>query len=571
LALAAHAALVAGLLPPGPAGIAAAAAPWLVLAAGIASDLLPRRHCAYCAFFCGNFGCILNLANGACFCSFCLGLSNSLAPLLRSCRHLPTAGFVHSQVEYGPLILERMCAITQVRGGQAAGIASMTAHSEPGRVESGAHDEGSSRRSASRGSSSSRAGVNFCVDVEAGGSPAEGVVPPPLLSSARRRLVNTKRGDMPIALRKLYVGAAGRSYPASATSAAFIGHTRFATASLPAVMETHPHEWTPFGKARVWTFEGGQFVQSERPCGIHLTHNGDLDDVHLFHRMVPVGELGLWLERVLHCPNNTRGDSPKGAGMMELLTCQGNWAAAVRYAYQDAVATAVTEASGGQALSKTAPNTAPTREWAAAWASVLDPLFQVHQGLLAQPYKGSITRFTFASVMPFVEKLLDHLEMLPPPTLATLGVAIDGVAPSAAMRAAVAESHVTLMAPLQLRKFLKRAAEAFLLHDVYEALRVLLSRSAGSFGISVLNALEPDTVAIAAWGQQMSLALHEAGCMALFGSEAAALKVPIRRSGSSPAQWEFMTQCVFLHRFCAPLPTDFCATAGSTSMRRTAK
>ena len=280
-----------------------------MLAAGIASDLLPRRHCAYYAFFCGNFGCILNLANGACFCS--LGLSNSLAPLLRSCRHLPTAGFVHSQVEYGPLILERMCAITQVRGGQAAGLASMTAHSEPGRVESGAHDEGSSRRSASRGSSSSRAGVNFCVDVEAGGSPAEGVVPPPLLSSARRRLVNTKRGDMPIALRKLYVGAAGRSYPASATSAAFIGHTRFATASLPAVMETHPHEWTPFGKARVWTFEGGQFVQSERPCGIHLTHNGDLDDVHLFHRMVPVGELGLWLSACCTAPTTRAATAPK--------------------------------------------------------------------------------------------------------------------------------------------------------------------------------------------------------------------------------------------------------------------
>ena len=479
---------------------------------------------------------------------------------------------MHSQVEYGPLILERMCAITQVRGGQAAGIASMTAHSEPGQVESGAHDESSSRCSASRGSSSGK-GVNFCIDVEAGGSPAEGVVPPPMLSSARRRLVNTKRGDMPVALRKLYVGAAGRSYPAAATSAAFIGHTRFATASLPAVMETHPHEWTPFGKARVWTFENGAFVLSERPCGIHLTHNGDLDDVHLFHRMVPVGELGLWLERVLHCPNSTRGDSPKGAGMMELLTCQGNWAAAVRYAYQDVVATVVTEASGGLPLSKGAPNTAPTRDWAAAWASVLDPLFQVHQGLLAQPYKGSSTRFTFASVMPFVETLLDHLEKRPLLTLASLGVAGEGPAPSAALRAAAAESHVTLMAPLQLRKFLKRAAEAFLLHDVYESLRVLLSRSAGSFGISVLNALEPDTVAIAAWGQQMSLALHEAGCMALFGSEAAALKVPIRRSGDNPAHWEFMTQCVPSLRSLALscTPPDSCVAAGLTSTRRTAK
>jgi hypothetical protein len=76
-------------------------------------------------------------------------------------------------------------------------------------------------------------------------------------------------------------------------------------------METHPHEWTPFAPGRVWTFEGGRFVASVRPVGIHLTHNGDLDAVHLFHHEVPVGELGLWLERVLHCANSTRGDSPK--------------------------------------------------------------------------------------------------------------------------------------------------------------------------------------------------------------------------------------------------------------------
>jgi len=211
-----------------------------------------------------------------------------------------------------------MCAITQVRGGQAAGIASMMATVAPAEVEdsrSGRYSNGRSNgtpRSSNGKANGSK--LDFGVDVEAGGVVAKGVPPPPLLASARRRLVNTKRGDMPVALRKLYIGAAGSKYPSAANSAAFIGHTRFATASLPAVMETHPHEWTPFGKARVWTFEGGSFVQSERPIGIHLTHNGDLDDVHLFHRMVPVGELGLWLERVLHCPNSTRGDSPKGAG-----------------------------------------------------------------------------------------------------------------------------------------------------------------------------------------------------------------------------------------------------------------
>jgi hypothetical protein len=226
--------------------------------------------------------------------------------------------------------------------------------------------------------------------------------------------------------------------------------------------------------------------------------------------------------------------------MMELLVCQGQWDKAVRYAYQDTVAHAVTDASGGVALTKAAPNTAPTKAWAAAWAAFLDGAFEADQNLLAQPAGKSTTRFLVGSVMPFVEALLARIGRLDAAQAAALGIAPPGVA-TAAHKAAADAAHVTLMAPLVLRKFCKRAAEAFILHDVYEALRVLLSRSAGSFGISALSAVEPDTVAIAAWGQQMSLALHEKASMALFGSEAAAMKVPVQQKGSSPAGWKFMT------------------------------
>ena len=49
-----------------------------------------------------------------------------------------------------------------------------------------------------------------------------GAAAPKMLKSARKRLVNTKRGDMPVALRKLYTSAAGGAYPpgtAAATAA----------------------------------------------------------------------------------------------------------------------------------------------------------------------------------------------------------------------------------------------------------------------------------------------------------------------------------------------------------------
>ena len=375
--------------------------------------------------FCGNFGCIIRLSDKR------------------------TAA-----LDEGPRILERMCAITQVRGGQAAGIASLVAtpvqhtpvaslaRSRSYRISgsvaaAAAADAAVPRRSEmlmdeplSLEEQGQRSGQ---VSAVALGAPA-----PFMLTSTRRRLVNTKRGDMPKALRKLYTAAAGKGYPAGAGSAAYIGHTRFATASLPAVNETHPHEWTPFGQAPVWQFADGLFRQSVRPVGIHLTHNGDLDAVRLFSHTVEVGELGLWLERVLHQANDTRGDSPKGAGMMELLTCQGRWSSAVRWAFQDCVAASLLDASGGKHLSKTAPNTAPGAPWWDAWAALLDDCTAAHQALLVVALESGGHRFVAGPVMAFVDAVVDHIRanISTPAQAATLGLHPDNLtAPGATIQA----------------------------------------------------------------------------------------------------------------------------------------
>lgn len=94
---------------------------------------------------------------------------------------------------------------------------------------------------------------------------------------------------------------------------------------------------------------------------------------------------------------------------------------------------------------------------------------------------------------------------------------------------------MTLLPKLPLRRFLKRACDAFLLNDVVESLRLLMLRSFGSFGVTAISALEPDTVAVAAYGQQMSIALHSRASIALFGSEAAAMKIPLRVGADPPA------------------------------------
>lgn len=84
--------------------------------------------------------------------------------------------------------------------------------------------------------------------------------------------------------------------------------------------------------------------------GVHISHNGDFDTLSAYshvavmimiyfytfnckhdHRVAQVNEdVGHWLERVLHVPNDLRGDSPKIAGCFDLMRVQGRWAAAAR-------------------------------------------------------------------------------------------------------------------------------------------------------------------------------------------------------------------------------------------------
>ena len=69
----------------------------------------------------------------------------------------------------------------------------------------------------------------------------------------------------------------------------FLGHTRFATSSVPSVVETHPHAWSPERRMRVWGVEegsgGGRRVRARvRNVRHYITHNGDFDFWNLFGR-----------------------------------------------------------------------------------------------------------------------------------------------------------------------------------------------------------------------------------------------------------------------------------------------
>jgi hypothetical protein len=64
-----------------------------------------------------------------------------------------------------------------------------------------------------------------------------------------------------------------------------------------------------------------------------ITHNGDFEAFAGFGELVDVGgSLGPWLEKALHQRAPAVVDSARIAGMVDLLICQGDWFAAVRWA-----------------------------------------------------------------------------------------------------------------------------------------------------------------------------------------------------------------------------------------------
>jgi hypothetical protein len=114
-----------------------------------------------------------------------------------------------------------------------------------------------------------------------------------------------------------------------------IGHTRFATSSINVVSELHPHEWIPARNEVIWKYNPslGRFERSILNTCIHITHNGDFDALEAYSQTMVNEEIGYWLEKILHQPNDLKGDSPKIAGCMELFRVQGRWGAAARLAW----------------------------------------------------------------------------------------------------------------------------------------------------------------------------------------------------------------------------------------------
>jgi hypothetical protein len=195
-------------------------------------------------------------------------------------------------------VLQSQTACTEIRGGQAGGYSTLEYLPSRGQLP---HPH-SQRLDHQEGPSS---------------FPIADSIPP---KNMRVRMVARKRHPLAADLAALYL-ARGGTIPDEASTITIIGHTRFATSSANIETELHPHEWVPFHEENVWLFDAmqGTFNRSIHVVGLHLSHNGDFDAMEAYSQTMVVEEVGLWLERILHVPNNTRGDSPKVRSQRGLL------------------------------------------------------------------------------------------------------------------------------------------------------------------------------------------------------------------------------------------------------------
>ena len=316
------------------------------------------------------------------------------------------------------------------------------------------------------------------------------------------KIVNSRRGNLTQSLEASFsrIRRHATRMGVQPMESSIIGawHYRYGTSGPPSVEETHWHEWTPAKIKTVWQIENGQWTATEKNINHRITHNGDFKAWQLFGQMIDNTRLGLWLERVLHTPNYTVGDSPKIAGVMDLLITQGMWTASVRLAYQLAIASNWENTFASHLIAKQAHNNFPSETDLNYWSDIFETAFISHIHSLSAPEniynRDSLDRLE----QDIVQKLLQDYRL----------------------------DHLSQK---QLKKFTREVIQAFLYNDVYRATQIFMARAQGSFGLVILSTLEADRVFVSALGQPITLGFNPQHQYSIYASEPAAIDAVLSR------------------------------------------
>jgi hypothetical protein len=170
--------------------------------------------------------------------------------------------------------------------------------------------------------------------------------------AVRSRVVNKKRTDLSKLVRNQVekdlrkMTTAGNVDTNTFVPRMLVGHTRFATSSLSTLDGTHPHQWTPPSKRRVYSMDnvGGipeRNTTSAVPAIIKptvvtvenfITHNGDFDFYRCHGKLYELETIQDWLSVVTETKTPASVDSCAIAGMVDILRSKGSFGLSARYA-----------------------------------------------------------------------------------------------------------------------------------------------------------------------------------------------------------------------------------------------
>ena len=316
-----------------------------------------------------------------------------------------------------------------------------------------------------------------------------------------KKIVNRKRANLTESLETAFAPIRHQAIAAGVkpieSSAIGVWHYRYATSgTAPSVLETHWHEWMGAKNQEVWQFTGREWICETKNVHHRITHNGDFDSWGIFNRQIDNVTLGLWLERVLHTSNAARGDSPKIAGIMDLLVTQGMWYPSVRLAYQQVIAASIKDAFGGKPPSKDAPNTVPSEDDLNIWARICNRVFTEEL--------ASLKRSDFSKLDPASLKLCASLQ-------------------KNLIQALKSHNSTLGWSQLRLKTFVQFALLTFFDNDPYRANQIFISRARGSFGLVTTSTLAPTELVLSAKRQPLAIGFNWSEGYMIYASEPAAV------------------------------------------------
>lgn len=318
---------------------------------------------------------------------------------------------------------------------------------------------------------------------------------PPMLKGTRSRVVNKKRTDLSKEIRKSVAKDLPRNFPQHFVPT-LSGHTRFATSSKASLDGTHPHQWTPATRRRVYNFHvptpqssgggaggGGRYDPSVNPNVVvenYITHNGDFE----FYTMPTNGKtydldiVQKWVSVVTGIPTPAAVDSCAIAGVVDLLRTQGCFGLSARYAVCFALSTSYMDDN-----LEGFPGYDHFEKIGNIFEEVLNDLLSEHDSNLHAIGDSQVIRNNFA--LDVVSQLESRLELIQP--LTSYIILADD------------EEGANLYA------FCIATVNAFFDNDLFYSTKEFLKYAKGSFGLCVTSSLDAHRqICFAARGQTVS-------------------------------------------------------------------